>query len=1468
MGDKQSASRRPRTADVHQAFASVSSLPSLQAHPLQQVQPTRSVTQSPYADDERLRRELNFLRKRNKELEQDIKKLAPSLLKQRELQKAYSAAEEAALDERAEIQRTLENEHEKERSQWQAEMQRVRANCNKRIGMLEQQQEHAMARANEEIATLRKQFDLEKGTQVELEREKRIELFGRQVLRRILHRDVTRGWTAWVELWEAKTYAMHRLRQAANRLRLPAIAHAFAAIAEEVERSRMRAEAKARRQLEAGLHGESAALSEEIKQIRVQYEAKLAFAEEDKKRALKMQLVELTGSSAEKQALIAQQMKEERIELLQRQIGRRMMNKGLSEAWTAWFEMWSAKTYAMQRLREVGGRLRVPEVSAAFRAWKEEVAEIKHQAELGELERQSRSLESQLRLAKFEAGQAQLVTVAQADEIKSLKEKLDELQAALRKGDGKSLKEEVSELRLEIETLRQEAEAAQAAEELAEQRYQTLEQDHIKQQHANQGLMQQLLAEQRRRFDEDTASMKRQLREKSDREAREERIEMLRRIVSRRVMNQSIYRGLSAWVELWQAKTYAMNRLRQVANRLRAPEKARAFQDWVLFWNARQAAKLFSSVQDKASLLEKQEADNKVLRSRLHEMEDKLEKATTEAKQLRVRVTQLEGGVSEAELIREQMAAKAREERIELLQRQIGRRMMNRGLSEAWTAWIAMREARTSAMGRLREIANRLHAPEKSMAFSHWQRDWQEYLRQQQVRAMQEREDALEGTKVGLELELRALRAEFDQRLKAETEKRAVLLQKLAEISGGEESMQALLEAQAEQAKDQRVELLRRQITRRMMNAGLTSAWTAWFSMWQAKTHAMGRLREVANRLHAPEKSMAFSHWFKDWQAAKEAALKAESRKKGKQLNEQTALIASLQAELHEARAVLQKAGLKRDDGRIDQTEVQRIREEMEAKAREERIELLRRQVGRRMMNKDLSEAWTAWFEMWSAKTYATGRLREIANRLRAPEKSMAFSHWQRDWQEYLKHQQIRAWKQREDALEGTTAALEQELKALRVEYEGKLRQAEEAKHLALERQLISLTGTAEERKAAVEEQAREERIELLRRQIGRRMLNRSLSRGWSAWLEMWEAKTYAMGRLRQVGNRFREPGMSRAFAFWVDQWVETRRAKEMKELKQQSKNLDLELNKARFEAGRLALIKIKHEDTIKELESKLRYQMEDLAIKTNMLEGLSLTRRQNDELKDLSTSNAEAAELNAARLQAIEDAAEKQRKEDQELLQRLLDEQRQALELSVKADHEKSKAAEAMMKRMEDEIKHERDDLSKQHKELRDENTKLKKELDKVKKQVEKLLAKKRESPVVSGALGKIDLDEGPDAPPVSQQIAAALRKNSARVLDLFREWDADGDGDVTLAEFRRAMPKLGLNVPQKDIDALFNEWDKDGGGALNLRELQKILRAPPPASKDVGVNKDIAPPSMAGSAKGAMALVKLGAMAKAFGS
>ena len=64
------------------------------------------------------------------------------------------------------------------------------------------------------------------------------------------------------------------------------------------------------------------------------------------------------------------------------------------------------------------------------------------------------------------------------------------------------------------------------------------------------------------------------------------------------------------------------------------------------------------------------------------------------------------------------------------------------------------------------------------------------------------------------------------------------------------------------------------------------------------------------------------------------------------------------------------------------------------------------------------------------------------------------------------------------------------------------------------------------------------------------------------------------------------------------------------------------------------------------------------------------------------------------------------------------------------------------------------------------------------------------------SNVLSGFDIDESPGAPPISEQLAVALRQNSTRVIDLFREWDTDGDGEVSRAEFHKAMPALGLEV------------------------------------------------------------------------
>ena len=92
------------------------------------------------------------------------------------------------------------------------------------------------------------------------------------------------------------------------------------------------------------------------------------------------------------------------------------------------------------------------------------------------------------------------------------------------------------------------------------------------------------------------------------------------------------------------------------------------------------------------------------------------------------------------------------------------------------------------------------------------------------------------------------------------------------------------------------------------------------------------------------------------------------------------------------------------------------------------------------------------------------------------------------------------------------------------------------------------------------------------------------------------------------------------------------------------------------------------------------------------------------------------------------------------------------------------------------------------------------------------------------------IPLRDVTNALPIAEQIKRALQLNATRVMDLFRSWDENGDGQVSCAEFHHAMAILGLEVPAESIDELFAGWDADGGGTLEFYELSKILRGPVP--------------------------------------
>jgi len=98
----------------------------------------------------------------------------------------------------------------------------------------------------------------------------------------------------------------------------------------------------------------------------------------------------------------------------------------------------------------------------------------------------------------------------------------------------------------------------------------------------------------------------------------------------------------------------------------------------------------------------------------------------------------------------------------------------------------------------------------------------------------------------------------------------------------------------------------------------------------------------------------------------------------------------------------------------------------------------------------------------------------------------------------------------------------------------------------------------------------------------------------------------------------------------------------------------------------------------------------------------------------------------------------------------------------------------------------------------------------------------------------------------PVMEQLGRHLTENSATIIRLFQDWDEDGNGGISKAEFRRAIKGMGYAAPTADIDALFvslqgeNRGKSDMDEYLEIEELHKALhshvrgskhaRAPPP--------------------------------------
>ena len=73
---------------------------------------------------------------------------------------------------------------------------------------------------------------------------------------------------------------------------------------------------------------------------------------------------------------------------------------------------------------------------------------------------------------------------------------------------------------------------------------------------------------------------------------------------------------------------------------------------------------------------------------------------------------------------------------------------------------------------------------------------------------------------------------------------------------------------------------------------------------------------------------------------------------------------------------------------------------------------------------------------------------------------------------------------------------------------------------------------------------------------------------------------------------------------------------------------------------------------------------------------------------------------------------------------------------------------------------------------------------------------------------------------------LRAMLAQNWMRVVDLLQDWDEDSNGTVSLKEFSKALPVLGLKFSAETVETLFAEFDADGSGEVDMKELNRKLR------------------------------------------
>ena len=274
-------------------------------------------------------------------------------------------------------------------------------------------------------------------------REARATGLQQSAVRRIAHRGLARGWSAWHAAWEERRRQRQMLASAGARLLRPKLAASVAHWRGAWEAARAEERSRAEALLSAAQARERGGLEAEVERLRAELEAERSGAAAQRRAAAE----EAKEQAARQEEAAARQLidrleeeKEKRIAHLHQSAARRMGNQGILRGWTAWVDLHEEQRARRQMLASAGARLLRPKLAASLALWRqgweaemcasaERAAQVLRAADerkRGTVEGELAQVRAELAEARAElARSAATATAAAEDERRALHERME-----------------------------------------------------------------------------------------------------------------------------------------------------------------------------------------------------------------------------------------------------------------------------------------------------------------------------------------------------------------------------------------------------------------------------------------------------------------------------------------------------------------------------------------------------------------------------------------------------------------------------------------------------------------------------------------------------------------------------------------------------------------------------------------------------------------------------------------------------------------------------------------------------------------------------------------------------------------------------------------------------------------------------------------------------------------------------------